>query len=355
MGPDPVVSPDPNNSSLDPNNLSPDSALSPGPNYSSPDLDPNMAVNQNLLVSTVDSDLNLVIASGTNGSSSGPDGDDRIMGPDGDNRTVDATEEYEKMIYMIDVSLPCVNSSRHSQDTYPMGGLVNTIDHIDDNPVAPLHVTPYSQKSDLLRIIVGPLIGLVTDSSSTVLIEFNQDIKNLRCLLRPIIPNKLNNNNRDDNNDNNDDEKKETDNKLQDNNENKNEKINETKVNDIEGKRNNDISLVVESIEEFKITSLKFDKLLENTLYYILLPDITGDKYIGHFRTFTRIPNYTEINILGGPTGQFGGLGDYSIVDKIVTYIENQQSLDLSGLKSFIGAQSVLTHVQANPGPCLGI
>lgn len=174
----------------------------------------------------------------------------------------------ESMIYCVDVT----NDSDYvfgTEDgaTYH-GVLVRTLVH----------------DADYLRLMLGPVIGLVTQTSAAILIETNLDLPNCRC--RVVCPS----------------------------------------LRDEEGE-------VVELSLDLKANvpaRYDFENLVPDSRYFIVLPDLCGEVYKGSFRTQQPIYKYTQVAFVGEnavPT-------NFPVIQKFFKYVNDGQVTNLSHIDS---------------------
>lgn len=169
-------------------------------------------------------------------------------------------------------------------------------------------------------MVIGPVVGIVTETTAKILFEFNRDLACVLCVLRPIAT-VVNNKNK----------KKEVDGIDQDDKGN-----------------NQEVSVVMDDLKAYKVASFHFDNLMPSTLYDIFLPDIIEKKHVGSFRTFSTTPVLTQINVTGSIYSEH-----MSVIDHIVDHIDRQQSIDLRGLKSIVGHWCIVNdcHPLSSPFP----
>ena len=175
----------------------------------------------------------------------------------------------------------------------------------------------YSKSTHFLELVLGPLIGKVTSSSALVLIELNQDVKYVQCVLTttPYTANNV---------------KSKTDSHT------------DTSTDSIQS--------VLPFVTAHKAVSFSFQNLAPGFLYYILLPRITGPKILGSFRTVPDHPTFSQVAVCGG----YSPFGGEEIFELITDHIRNQQSMNLGGLKKIVNCwcetqeKNPLSHTNPN-------
>lgn len=152
--------------------------------------------------------------------------------------------------------------------------------HIVMNAFHPVVIRPFVHELDLVDVVVGPVVGVVTHSTARVLFEINRDLRQLECVLRPIAF-----------------------------------------VGD-------EISVVRPKVKAFKVFTLVFEGLQSGRKYDILLPSLYGSKSLGAFRTISATPQFAQVAFTGGRP--FDSL---PLFDAIISQLQECQSPDLVQLE----------------------
>ena len=179
-------------------------------------------------------------------------------------------------------------------------------------------MTAYVDEADLLDIVMGPVVGLVTETTATILFEFNRDIRKLNLLLQPIKPvgsgsglasggvgaggvglepgagvgSK----------------------------QAPGQASTTDKKESKKGKRPKDVMLTLVNVEAYKAVVFKAKDLVPGCLYDIFLPDFSEDRHLGSVRTVSKVPMYVQVVVTGGCP-----CDDLAVVNQIVSFINKQQ------------------------------
>ena len=137
---------------------------------------------------------------------------------------------------------------------------------------------------DFVDVIVGPVIGAVTENSAIIQFEVN---RNLQLLQLNLVP--------------------------------------------FEKEKYQSVTVTKEKIIAFTPFVFKPDNLVGNCLYYLYLPVLYGNKCLGMVRTQNMSKTYTEVVITGDEP-----YSNLAIVHKIITQINEQNSIDLNYMDHFI-------------------
>jgi hypothetical protein len=170
---------------------------------------------------------------------------------------------------------------------------------ISANTIHRLTFRPLLSDFDLLELILGPVIGKVTETTVILLLEINMDIRLLNVVLQPLG--------------------------AMDENEFLTKTLNEVKGNEL--------------------IEVSFADLVPGTFYEVFLPDVCGaTKRVGKFRTIQKFLSFTQIAVMGGNT-----LLHHPVVDVMIDQLTQQQSPNLMELKLIneMIEEDELTHAEA--------
>ena len=157
----------------------------------------------------------------------------------------------------------------------------------------------YSKSPHFLELVLGPLIGRVTENGALLLIELNQDLKNVQCVLTTTSHTA---------------------------------KDVESKSEIHTDKGTDSVLLNLPFVAAHKAATFYFQNLDPGSLYHISLPQITGPKTLGSFRTVPTHPIFSQVAVCGG----YSPFGGEEIFDLITDHIRNQQSMNLAGLRKIV-------------------
>lgn len=144
------------------------------------------------------------------------------------------------------------------------------------------YVRPLLNEVDLAELLVGPIVGKVTADSALVLFEFNMNLRQLSCVLQPLG--------------------------AMDENE--------------------FVYKTIDNIKGFELLEVQYTDLIPGTYYEIFLPELTGAKAIGKFKTVQPFLSFAQIAVTGGNT-----LLRHPIVNVIVEQLQHQQSPNLMEIR----------------------
>ena len=185
----------------------------------------------------------------------------------------------------------------------PYDSQSNSFANISDKLEPPYNssitIGAYSRIPHFLELVLGPLVGMVTKRSAVVLIEFNQDVKNVQCVLTT-TPHTA--------------------------------KYVKNKTNNRTDMSTDSIQLVLPFITAHKAVTFSFQNLNPGLLYHISLPQITGPKILGSFRTIPSHPTFSQVAVCGG----YSPFRGEKIFELITDHIRNQQSMNLGGLRKIV-------------------
>jgi hypothetical protein len=146
-------------------------------------------------------------------------------------------------------------------------------------------VRQYLHDLDLLKVVFGPVIGLVTSNSAIILIELSRPVPFFKCVVRKI------------------------------------------------GEHHNPGITLQQAVNAYSIATFKFTGLEPNCVYEIYLPVLAAeagnDDACGFFRTHEANPQYCEIAITGD-----NNLQDMPILVDGMHQLRNQISVNLHGLNT---------------------
>jgi len=182
---------------------------------------------------------------------------------------------------------------------------------------ASMAVSAYVDDADFLDIVMGPVIGLVTDTTATVSFEFTRDVRKLTLVLRPTPP----------------------PGQQQQQASAPNDKLNTAgksvkepaPTQKKEKKAATEVTHTVSNVEAYKPVNLKVTGLAPGCLYDLFLPDFSASRHVGTLRTAPTVPMCVQVAFTGGVP-----CDDLPVVDQIVSFINRQQCLDLTGVRQLL-------------------
>lgn len=172
-----------------------------------------------------------------------------------------------------------------STELLPGGGLMeNSVLSavISSNTQHRCYVRPLLNEIDLVELLMGPIIGKVSADSVLVLFEFNMNLKQLSCVLQPLG--------------------------AMDENE--------------------FVYKTIDNIKAFELLEVQFSELIPGTFYEIFLPELTGAKAVGKFKTVQPFLAFAQIAVTGGNT-----LQRHPILSVIEDQLQHQQSPNLMEIR----------------------
>ena len=142
---------------------------------------------------------------------------------------------------------------------------------------ASLAVSAYVDDADFLDIVMGPVIGLVTDTTANVSFEFTRDVRKLTLVLRPTPqpgaaptpPGALN--------------------KAEKSAAAAPDPATRTK------KLVPEVTQTVSNIEAYKPVNMKLTGLVPGCMYDLFLPDFSASQHVGTLRTVPLVPMYVQV------------------------------------------------------------
>jgi hypothetical protein len=141
-----------------------------------------------------------------------------------------------------------------------------------------LYLRPLLSEVDLVELLLGPVIGTVTETTAIVLFEFSTNLRQLSCVLQPLG--------------------------AQD--------------------ENDYVYKTIEGVKGYELLELQFAELLPGTYYEIYLPDLHGTHSIGRFKTIQTFLAFAQIAVTSANT-----LSRQPITPVILDQLQHQQSPNL--------------------------